>query len=906
MAGMEIAQLFAKVGADVSDFSRGMDQVKRDLGDAESGFGRVSSLIGGGLKLAAGAGVAAVGALASGIGYATKQAADMEQGIANIAASMQLGSEETDQLKKHIMDLGMDPKLKVTATEAAQAIEVLGTAGLTLDEILQGAARSTVLLANSTGADFGQAGAIASDVMAQFNIEAADMAAAVDQITGVTVASKFDINDYALALAQAGGVAGSVGVEFEDFNAAIAAISPNFASGSDAGTSFKTFLQTLIPKSSDAEDSMRALGLITLDVEEAAAGLSEMLGYKIQPTMEAVQAAAGDYAYQLGLGEAGSEKLAKETQKLLNRFRKNAFFDKTTGELKDMADIAGILQEAFAGLSDQERIDQASTIFGTDAMRAAFGLIDAGTEGIEEMKRLIGDTSAEESAATRMDTLTGAWEIFQGVLDTLVLSIGDEFLPIARDLVDWATAMATEHGPKVTAWANALAEGIKAFVPALLNFVTTELPNWRTSWDDWAAAGWAWITDTAIPAVGTKLGEWATAMYAWIRDNAPAWAEQFGGWATATWGWLADSVIPAVADELGEWWNALVDWATANAPAWGEALVVFAEHAWKWLTDTAIPAVGEKMGEWATALYQWVTDNAPTWAEKLGAWAAATWQWIVDVTPTAVSKLGEWYTAISTWLGDNLPTFITKLGEWATAAWQWIVDAAMQLPAYISDWYISISTSVAQLLPTFLTKLGEWAAAAWQWIVDAAVELPAKLGEWYTAISTWLTSNESVFAQGMRAFGEAGGNAMAQGMVDAALSNPKWVAIMKASMAFVTGGPLAAARELGPLFGGGINTLPDTHPEEPGQRNGPQLFPDINSGNWLDEWFQRVLPLIPHLVPGQPPGVLQPQSFGGSTTTNSFAFAPGAIVIQGSGPVDEESGRRAAIGLEAYLRELGI
>ncbi|MEZ4622076.1 MAG: hypothetical protein R2867_42120 [Caldilineaceae bacterium] len=51
------------------------------------------------------------------------------------------------QLKGLIQDLGLDPKLKVSATEAADAIEMLGRNGLRMDDILSGAARSTVLLA---------------------------------------------------------------------------------------------------------------------------------------------------------------------------------------------------------------------------------------------------------------------------------------------------------------------------------------------------------------------------------------------------------------------------------------------------------------------------------------------------------------------------------------------------------------------------------------------------------------------------------------------------------------------------------------------------------------------------------------------------------------------------------------
>lgn len=308
------------------------------------------------------------------------------------------------------------------------------------------------------------------------------------------------------------------------------------------------------------------------------------------------------------------------------------------------------------------------------------------------------------------------------------------------------------------------------------------------------------------------------------------------------------------------------------------------------------------------AIRDFVINELPNWKEKWQGWAVAIGGWIGDAAAQLGTQLNVWWTALSQWLTDNLPAFVQKLTEWASAAWQWIVDAAGVVGGYLGDWYIAIATWLGANIGTFVAKLGEWAAVAWQWIVDAAAELPAKLVEWYGVISTWLTSNEGVFAEGMRAFGAAGGNAMAEGFVKAALDNPKWVAIMKASMAFVTGGPLAAAKELGPLFGGGINTLPDTHPEEPGSRNGPQLFPDTDSGNWLDQWFQRVLPLIPHLVPGMPPGTFAPQSFAptgpgqnllpamaGNTINNTF------YIEQMIGANNDIGGARA--GAEAGIRE---
>jgi len=142
-------------------------------------------------------------------------------------------------------------------------MEMLGRNGLTATQILEGAADASLGLAAATGTDLSNAANIATDAMSQFNIAAADMGGVADLITGATVNSKFSIDDFQLAMASAGGVAGAVGVSFEDFATTISAISPSFASGSDAGTSLKTMLTTLNPKSKEAAGLMKQLGIIT-------------------------------------------------------------------------------------------------------------------------------------------------------------------------------------------------------------------------------------------------------------------------------------------------------------------------------------------------------------------------------------------------------------------------------------------------------------------------------------------------------------------------------------------------------------------------------------------------------------------------------------------------------------------
>lgn len=543
IGGTEIAKLFATISADTKDFTSALKKADSDLNTFQKGMNSASAAMGTALKIGAAAAAAGIATLGAGMLTTTRAAANMEQAIANIAAVMGLSSEQTAKLKTLITDLGLDPKLKVSATEAAAAIEMLGRNGLTMDQILQGAARSTILLANSTGADFATAADIATDVMAQFNIAAGDMDKAVNGIMGVTKSSKFSIDDYRLAIAQAGGVASSVGVSFGDFNATIAAISPLFASGSDAGTSFKVFLQRLVPSSKTAEDAMRDLGLITAD---------------------------------------GA----------------NQFFT-ASGQMKGMDEIAGILKRALGGLSEQQKNQAASTIFGTDAMRAAFGLMNAGQETILEYKKNIGDTSAEDAAAIRMNTLAGQWEIFTGVVETLTIGIGDKFLPLARRLVEWTTDMASKYGPPLVDWIGNLTSkiefaidnwsefsaGFAQYQPILVGVLATgkQMIEWIGS----AIGKWVSWKDVLIAAAAILGGVVLSSIVSFVAAISPllallasvtaavallrkSWENDWGGIRTFTQQML-NSLLQGMAQFLAKYfpswkgdWKSTVDYFTTG------------------------------------------------------------------------------------------------------------------------------------------------------------------------------------------------------------------------------------------------------------------------------------------------------------------------------------------------------
>lgn len=498
--GAKLGGAYGEIRLDAAGVIAGVQTAVAALRHLQGHLGRIEKIMG--IALGAAAGVlqaALVGVVTKGVSLS----ATLEQKMADIQAAMQISTDAAEQLRQKILELGLDPNLKVSTLEAASAIELLGKNGLSTKQILDGAAYSTVLLANATDAQFNQAANIATDVMALFGIQAANMQQAVDGITGVVNNSKFSINDYALGIAQAGGQASLMGVPFEDFNAALAGTSMFFASGSDSGTSFKNFLMRLAAPTQEQTELMTQLGLATAD------GRSE-------------------------------------------------FFD-ANGQLKSFAEISTLLNTSLAGLSEQQRGAALTTLFLGEGTRTAEGLarlgavaytdaadaaeqlgvsveeatkyIEGGITGFESLLLQIGETSAVDSAAIRMNTLSGSVEILQGVLETLLIQIGDQFKPTLKGIVDSISVFLSNNGQKIVAFFRVLAAMFNGFITVIRSFFNSFSGSFSRSFGAISqnAEGWgrnitislARGIVTAAVAVVQALTYIGRIITSWLKPGSP-------------------------------------------------------------------------------------------------------------------------------------------------------------------------------------------------------------------------------------------------------------------------------------------------------------------------------------------------------------------------------------------------
>lgn len=292
-------------------------------------------------------------------------AGDFEASMNRVQGATGATTAQLAQLTAAARAFGQDRRFTATAREAADVMETLAKNGLSTTDILGGATRATLTLAAATGAQYGPAADVATSAMQQFHVQAADLTGVVDGIVGTLIQSRFGFEDYSQALGQAGGVAGGLGVSLTDFNTVLAATGTLFTSGSDAGTSFKTFLTSLTPTSQQARAMMTRLNL--------------------------------------------------------------SFFN-ANGSMRSMGEIAQQLQDRLRPLSDQARTQALQVIFGRDAMRTAIGLMNQGSAGLERISRLIAQGSAQQQMEIRMRGLNGAIRQVQRSAENLMIALGNSGL----------------------------------------------------------------------------------------------------------------------------------------------------------------------------------------------------------------------------------------------------------------------------------------------------------------------------------------------------------------------------------------------------------------------------------------------------------------------------------------------
>ena len=321
-----------------------------DSSGVESGLSRLQGTI---TK-----GIAAIG-IGKIFSEAVKTGMDFEAQMSRVKAISGATGEEFAKLKEQAKQLGADTAF--SATEAAEGMENLASAGFSTSEII--AAMPGMLdLAASSGEDLASSADIAASTLRGFGLEASSAGHVADVLAKNAAETNAAVADTGEAMKYVAPVAKSMGIEFEETAAAIGIMADAGIKGSQAGTTLRGALSRIAKPTKAMQETMDSLGL--------------------------------------------------------------SFYD-SNGKMKSLADITEMLETKMSGLTDEQKNQALITLFGQESLSGMMALMDRGSGEVrkltDEYKNC--DGSAKDMAKTMQDNLSGAVEEFGGSVESLGIEI---------------------------------------------------------------------------------------------------------------------------------------------------------------------------------------------------------------------------------------------------------------------------------------------------------------------------------------------------------------------------------------------------------------------------------------------------------------------------------------------------
>lgn len=250
-----------------------------------------------------------------------------------------------------------------SASDSADAINDLGKAGMSVTDILTGGLSGALNLAASDGMAVGDAAEYMANALSMFHLKGSQASQVADTLAAGAGKAVGNVSDFGEALNNCGAQANSFGMNIQETTGVLALFAQNGTIGAEAGTQLNSMLMKLAAPSAEASNTMKELGISAYDAQHHFVG---------------------------------------------------------------MANFAGQLQKAEKNLTDEQRNQANATIFGSDAIKAANYLYEAGESGVNKWTKAVSESGyAAEQSAAKNNNLKGDLENLSGSMESLMISVGE-------------------------------------------------------------------------------------------------------------------------------------------------------------------------------------------------------------------------------------------------------------------------------------------------------------------------------------------------------------------------------------------------------------------------------------------------------------------------------------------------
>lgn len=287
-----------------------------------------------------------------------------------------VSESEFDTLSNKFRELGLNSEK--SATEIANSAQALALAGYNIEQT-SNAIKPIMQLAEATGESFETLSSIVVDGLAEFGMSSDKATHFADVLAKAALSTNTDVTDLGEAMKYAGSVAGSFGYSIEDVAQALGTMASQGVKGTQAGSSLRTMLTRIATDTSDANTTLKALGV--------------------------------------------------------------EFFD-ANGNANDLSETLSKLRNVMQGMSTEEQAQLAYTVMGTRGLTALTAIVNTSVESWDDLGEKLANCSGtvEQVANTRLDNLYGDTKKLSNSLSELAYTAMDNVKPAFRELVQSLTS----------------------------------------------------------------------------------------------------------------------------------------------------------------------------------------------------------------------------------------------------------------------------------------------------------------------------------------------------------------------------------------------------------------------------------------------------------------------------------
>lgn len=258
-----VKRMQKRVGGFTRSMSRGFHKLNRTV-----------NKLGAALKRGAVVGAASIAILGGAMSTVIGAGADFEQAIVNVGAVSLQTRDQIKPLEKLALELGRTTKF--TATQSAQAMEIMARAGFKTNDILE-ATPAVLSAASASGLEIAEVADVVSNALKGMGLEATKAADVADILALASSRTNSSIGSLGESLKNVASTARQLDVPITDTVAAIALLQDVGLDASVAGSAFNVMLTKMAAPSANITKKMRRFGISFKDAKGNMLPLQKVL-----------------------------------------------------------------------------------------------------------------------------------------------------------------------------------------------------------------------------------------------------------------------------------------------------------------------------------------------------------------------------------------------------------------------------------------------------------------------------------------------------------------------------------------------------------------------------------------------------------------------------------------------------